>query len=214
MPEHFQISNFLSHVLIDGVLVLGLSSYVNVRLSALAGTGSALCKSSEPSWIMVTSLPAPARASGWIFNTSLFATFPETFPMGKNNGNYTLEANVGKYLWISSPQKSFFWWYFCSELYWTKKSEAAPYCPVSSKLVLHQERKASEFVRKCTIWIKPAKIVHGAFEDRGILCLVTDNSWTKRNWLALITACLPSGCCRASCSKAPSRIWQVAANES
>lgn len=98
--------------------------------------------------------------------------------------------------------------------YTQPESEAACCCPVSSKLVLHRECKAREVLRKCTSWIKPAKNIHGASEDRGILCLVTDNSWTKRNWLALITACLPSGCCRASCSKAPSRIWQVAANES
>lgn len=83
MPEHFQISYFLSSVLIDGVLVLGFTSHKDIRLLALARTGSAVCKSNEPSWFVVTSLPAPAGASGWIFNTCLFATFPETFPMGK-----------------------------------------------------------------------------------------------------------------------------------
>lgn len=134
-------------------------------------------------------------------------------PWGKKMEMTHLKQMLGSVYGYPPPRNLIFGNIFVQS-YTQPESEAACCCPVSSKLVLHRECKAREVLRKCTSWIKPAKNIHGASEDRGILCLVTDNSWTKRNWLALITACLPSGCCRASCSKAPSRIWQVAANES
>lgn len=75
----------LSSALVDGVLILALSSYTKVRLSA--GTGSALHKSGEPSAALLH-----------------YLTFLSPSVWGNNDGNDTLETNVGKCLWIAPPE--------------------------------------------------------------------------------------------------------------
>lgn len=167
----------LSSALVDGVLILGLSSCMKVRLSA--GTGSALHKSDEPSAALLHCL-----------------TFLSPSIWGNNDGNDTLETNVGKCLWITPLENLTVGNIFIQNYMKPDSQKQHTTVPLLPVQIGVPSGALSKWVCK-----EMQKSFMGVSEDGEIPCLVRDNLGTKRNWLALITACLPSGCCRVSCSK-------------
>lgn len=110
MPEHFQMRYFLSCVDWCSPDFRTLILYED---KAPSPGWHRLCLAQvtwDLSWFVATKLPALDGARRWTFNTCLLQqclTFLGPFPWGNNYGNDTLEANVGKYLWIT-PQKFLF----------------------------------------------------------------------------------------------------------